>query len=450
MLAGLIALAQAQSATPLQFVIPAPPAPAPVPPKPISTGRAKFEPATGCYLGVYVDLDHSIRETFTDETGKVRRLPNLFEKRVGKRHAMLFFYLGYGRPLPMDWVRHLAAEDRYVHIALEPNRGLDQVQDNAYLQGLADDMRESGAKIFLRFASEMNGPWVAYHGNPRLYREKFRLVARVMRERAPNVAMVWGVYATPIAPIPSYYPGDDAVDWVAVNIYNVTYFNQDRRTPGYHVTATDKLDYIYRRYSARKPIMVAEYGTTHFSALENRNVSHFAERNIRHLYTALRTRYPRVKAINYFNTNALDLEHRQNNNYAVTDDPRALAAYRAAIAHPHFLSRPSRPRQVAAAPPQPDRILHPGFVLERVLNVRLKGTALDSASYVRFLVDGSLQNALKTTDGWDVRLDPNALPPGTRTLRAELLDAQGRLAATFELPFEVRIGEKWIRPVGGS
>ena len=35
----------------------------------------------------------------------------------------------------------------------------------------------------------------------------------------------------PQSNIASFYPGDDAVDWVGVNIYSVTYFNQDKKQP---------------------------------------------------------------------------------------------------------------------------------------------------------------------------------------------------------------------------
>ena len=65
------------------------------------------------------------------------------------------------------------------------------------LKLVADDMARSHAKIFLRFASEMNGDWTNYHNNPAEYRRKFRLVHQVMRRRAPNVATVWCPYTFP-------------------------------------------------------------------------------------------------------------------------------------------------------------------------------------------------------------------------------------------------------------
>lgn len=305
-----------------------------------SRSPAKYEPDSGCYLGAYIELDPTLKKKFVDQNGNKRKLPSEFEKVAGKKHAMYFFYLGYGRPLPLDWVKYLASDGKFVHVALEPNNGLGRVKDDAYLRKLARDMRDSGAKIFLRFASEMNGDWTNYSGDPARYVQKFRLVSRIMKEIAPNVAMVWCPYTTPRGNIQSYYPGDDWVDWVGVNMYNVTFYNENLKTPARHVRPTDMLDFVYDRYASRKPIMIGEYGTTHFSKVEGKASVEYARRNIEELYRMLQTEYRRVKAINYFNSNNLKIS-RANNDYSVTCEPKVLDTYRKAVANPWFLSRPS-------------------------------------------------------------------------------------------------------------
>jgi hypothetical protein len=312
---------------------------------PAEAGRAmrlaKYEPAKGCYIGAFIDFDKVLALPYRDKNKTEHQDPAAFEGIIGKSHAMYFFYLGYGRPLPSDWVTRLSSKDKFVHIALEPNHGLLQVKEDAYLQKLADDMRATGARIFLRFASEMNGDWTNYHGNPALYRLKFRLVSRVMRERAPNVAMVWCPYATPDRYIPNYYPGDDATDWVGVNMYNVTHHNNDPNSPAYREAPADLLRFVYDRYSARKPIMICEYGATHRALTREDPCPGFARQKILALYRALPTKFPRVKCINYFDGNNMEaLPDRGCNDYSVTNDPLVLAAYRKAIANPHFLGHP--------------------------------------------------------------------------------------------------------------
>lgn len=412
---------------------------------------AKFEPKVGCYLGAFLDLDSTLTETFQDMTGRIRRLPWEFESRTGRVHATYFFYMGYGSRLAKDWIAKLGNEGKIVHIALEPNNGLEFVREDAYLINLAKGMADTRAPIFLRFASEMNGPWVRYSGNPALYREKFRLVARVMREHAPNVAMVWCPYATPVRTIDSYYPGDDYVDWVGVNIYSVTFFDQNRRTPASHVHPATKLDYIYRKYSARKPVMIGEFGATHFSALENRSTTDFARRALKAMYEALPRVYPRVKAISYFNVNNLVLEHRRNNNYALTQNPEVLALYREIVAHPYFLSQKADPQGFAmeswAVPVEGNASgamlpLRPVKVRQhQVLSgtVRLSGWMRDHRGDVtmRFLANGRTFHVGRTKETWEVDLDTRRLQRGP--LKLELrAERRGEVIARYPITVVVK------------
>ena len=388
---------------------------------------AKHEPRTGCLLGAYIDLDSSNPMVNPDATGRVRRLPGYFEGVTGKEHASYFSYMGYGSAFPMDWAKSLASEGKLVHIALEPNDGLEAVKDDEYLTELALSMKESGAKIFLRFASEMNGTWVKYGGKPSLYRETWRLVAEKMHELAPNVAMVWCPYTTPERTIPFYYPGDEYVDWVAVNMYSVTYFNQDKSQPAKDRHPVEMLDYVYDTYSARKPVMIAEYGATHFSSLEGVSQTEFARGCILGLYRALPRVYPRVKAIFYFNVNNLELSHRQNNNYAVTQNEEVLKAYQEVVAEPYFLSLlPEEEEGKGDAQPVPAAGEWP---MPMRPNERMSGTVHLSAwarthleGYtIRFLVnDRSFHTAESDQRDWHVTLDTTRLPNGPATFAVRL------------------------------
>ncbi|MBV6459248.1 MAG: hypothetical protein HONBIEJF_02393 [Fimbriimonadaceae bacterium] len=391
----------------------------------VESGRAKHEPAKGCYLGAYVELDPSISQKLMVD-GRGRRDPAAFEKIVQKPHASYFFYLGYGRPLPSEYIAALRDRGKLIQIALEPNAGLATVQDDDYLRSLADMMRDSKARIFLRFASEMNGDWVRYHGDPVLYRQKWRLVHRVMAERAPNVAMVWCPYAMPLGTIDPYYPGDAYVDWVGVNMYNVTYFNQNKSTPAHDIGPFDLLDPIYRKFADRKPIMIAEYGVTHFSAVENKYVRQFAVSNLDQLYQGLRKRYPKVKAIYYFNTNGIALKHRRNNDYRVTTDPTVRATYRKLIDHPYFLS--GAPGGLPGENEFVVRTLDSGSTVDSPIAVRaeVSGTGLALRykwGYVELIAE---------PDG-HVVLDPRALEPSTGALTIEAVDADGNVVAARQV-----------------
>ena len=292
---------------------------------PIGPGLARFEPKRGCYLGAFVVNDLN-----------VERRMDVWEKVVGKRHASYLTYTGYGQPFPSEWVRSVRSVGAAPNIAFEPNGGLREVRDNAYLRKWAKAAAASGGPVFLRFASEMNGAWTAYHGNPWLYRSKFRLVASVMRRYAPNVAMVWTPYCLPQGNIPAYYPGDDAVDWVGINIYSVHHHNGMIDQPADHEDPVAFLKPIYDRYAARKPIQISEYAATNYCQACGQDLPEFAIQKMSRLYRALPKQFPRVKMVYWFSWDTISGGAAEN-NYAVTGHEDVLAAYRKITHQPYFL-----------------------------------------------------------------------------------------------------------------
>jgi hypothetical protein len=224
------------------------------------------------------------------------------------------------------------------NIALEPNNGLINVQDDAYLRRFARDAAESGGPVFLRFASEMNGPWTRYNGDPVKYRAKFRMVSSVMREEASNVAMVWTPYCAPYRPIPDYYPGDDAVDWVGINVYSVHHHDGNTHHPAHREDPADLIQPLYDLYADRKPIQISEYAATHYCTACKQYVADFAMDKMIRMYRSLPRRFPRVKSIYWFSFDTASGKAAEN-NYAVTDDPVILDTYRRLVAPAHFLPR---------------------------------------------------------------------------------------------------------------
>ncbi len=318
---------------------------------PPSTPRARLEPEYGVLLGAFIDRDDRLSTVFQDENWQTHRDPDEFAELTGKKHASLFCYLGYGRPFPTRWADRLKEAGVIPHLAWEP-KDLASVRDDAYLSRFADAVSAHGGPVFIRFAGEMNGKWTRYHGNPALYREKFRLVSRIIRRRAPNAAMIWCVNNFPDSEIEPYYPGDDAVDWVGVNFYNVLFSDNEKSRPADHLHPADLFKTVYARYSARKPIAICEYAASHQADVDPTPRPDFAIRRMSELYAALPRLFPRVKLINWFDCN--NMRHarpdRQLNNYSLSDDPQILAAYRKAISPDYFLSTPTTAPQTVVRP----------------------------------------------------------------------------------------------------
>lgn len=291
-------------------------------------GLEKLEPYSGCYIGAFIEKDDVVR-------GDIK----LFEQLTGKKHASYFTYVGYGRPFPLQWARKVIEANAIPHIAWEPNDGLHVVRDDEYLRTWARCARSLNFPIFLRFASEMNGDWSAYYGNPPEYIAKWRLVARVMRDEAPNVVMLWAPFCMPRSNIDDYYPGDEYVDWVGVNVYSVYCHDGDPNKPAYFEDPVELIRPVYDTYASRKPIAIAEYAATHFCRGTNRDTTDFAIEKMLRLYSALATELPRVKMINWLSMNTI-AHGVADNDYCLTNNAYILTAYRELIASSYFLSEP--------------------------------------------------------------------------------------------------------------
>jgi hypothetical protein len=303
---------------------------------------AKAEPKTGCYFSVFVGPDRSLRKAMQKYGGT---LEDQITRLLGKEMAVQWLYFYYNNPAEVAaYLRGYKNRSFVMQVALEPRGTMKEIQDDEVLRQYATMMAAYKRPLFLRFASEMNGLWAPYHGDPALYREKFRLVARTMQRYAPNVIMLWCVSHTPRGTIEAYYPGDSYVDWVGVNFYSVLHHNSDLKQPAHHERPTDMLDYVYRKYASRKPIAICEYGASRQERIQPTvDKSAWAAGKLTELLTALPKRYPRVKMVGLFNVNTMQPGFQsaggRANNFCFSDSPVLCDALRRVLKSPYYLSR---------------------------------------------------------------------------------------------------------------
>jgi Glycosyl hydrolase family 26 len=132
-----------------------------------------------------------------------------------------------------------------------------------YVDEWAHAAAQYGKPLLLRFAHEMNDayryPWGPQRGNtPEHYRAAFRHVhERFASQGASNVRWVWAPSISH-GRIDEYYPGADAVDWVATGVLN--YGSTMRWSAWWSLQQL-----MEPRYATLKqyphPLMIAELGT---------------------------------------------------------------------------------------------------------------------------------------------------------------------------------------------
>ena len=382
----------------------------PVPAGPPSRPLARLEPPTGCYLGVLDAYPGG-------EMGNA----DAFERRVGRPVAVAFDYARYGQPFPLGWARAQAARGRAIQIAWEPQGGLGEVRDDAYLDRWAADAARCGTGVFLRFAGEMNGDWTRWGRDPAAYKRAFRLVHVVITRHAANVALVWAPNAVPVSGVDAYYPGDDAVDWVGISLYLVRFYDDNLARPAWQDHPATLIDPFYKKYAARKPFCLVECGVSRRSRVEGADADPFAAARIQDLFDAFRVRFPRLKMACWFDRDNLTgaRPERRLNDYSLPEGSLALEGYRAATADPYFLGRLG------------DRSAFGYARVFATLSPRYGGPVVGSLSTY------ALDSALEVSQGGPARRLTRPFrffaAPGRAPVAVSVRDKKGRIAATIRL-----------------
>lgn len=293
---------------------------------------AKFEPTSGVYLGMYA----------ADKRAGFNNMPGI-ETVYGRKHAIYLNYTGWRKVqtdtnnsyFPLRFAERVKAVGGAMQIGWEPRYGLDDVKDDEYVRTFAKEAAATGVPIFLRYASEMNGNWVPWYGDPAKYVEKFRLIHDIMAQEAPNVAMVWSPNFSPNNNIDAYYPGDAYVDWVGFSLY-ASAISHDKED--YDNTIINNFKALYDKYP-NKPIMISEGAVTHYDLKVNKSFDRWAEGQIGSMYELLPRMFPRIKAITYFNfSKASSIRNNKQDVYDIGENAFADSIYRRAISDPMYLS----------------------------------------------------------------------------------------------------------------
>ena len=382
------------------------------------TSLARLEPPRGCYVGVNIERNDGPRE------------PDEFDKEIGKPQAIYFIYRSFGNDFPKDLANDLRTLHAGLQLAWEPSN-LGDVYNDSYVDKFVQDIADSGIPVFLRFASEMNGEWTPYHGDPAGYVRAFQYVAAKVHAKAPNAAMVWCPNVIPQETIDSYFPGDDAVDWVGVNFYSVVYNDGNRDRVASWQNPADSVKYIYNKYSAKHPMMIGEWGATHQSVVDEVDRSDFAVDKIGQLYAALPRLYPRIKAVHWLsmNTEKYAEGDRKLNDFCLTDSQSVESAYSNAIKPDYYLSEATLDPKDGGIP-RPETA-QDGQTVRGTITLSAVVRSYEERPDVSYLVNGkqTLEGG-SDTGPHEVELDTTKLKNGPIKLELRVTDSAGRLAGS--------------------
>jgi hypothetical protein len=204
-------------------------------------------------------------------------------------------------------VRGVVGDQGLIHLewalslSSQGNGGLTvkDIRDGAvdsYIRAYARDVRNYGKPLLITpFVAEFNGTWwwaVSPGANPALTTDDFvqawRRVVDIFRAvGANNVSWAWVVNSYPQPtdePVSAYWPGDDYVDWVGADIYDVS--------PPHWLDGPYGLAVAHH-----KPFFIGEFGIRHeFSVLTPTQQQNWLASMFDYFAS-----HDDVKAISYFN-----------------------------------------------------------------------------------------------------------------------------------------------------
>lgn len=253
-------------------------------------------------------------------------------------------------------------------------RGIAAGRFDRYLRRAAGSAANYGKPFMVRFGQEMNGNWFPWgrgvDGNTaRDFRKAWKRMVDLFRfHGATNVIWVWSPNEDsggnhPIAPL---YPGDEWVDWVALDGFN---FGDTEGWPSFTTVFGSSYDRLVELTS--RPMMIGETGSNDVGGDKSAWIASALGREA--------PRFPRIRALVWFDSET------PRGNFRVDTSPDSLAAFRRAVSAPVYrgtgrtlLATSSSLADAAPAPAPPDGGYGAPSVWEEI-RLRLHGPYLWAA-----------------------------------------------------------------------
>lgn len=226
---------------------------------------------------------------------------------------------------------------------------------DALIRSKARAVAQFGQPLFVRWGYEMNGSWMPWSGyqngrSAAKFVDAWRRLHDIFAsEGATNAVWVWAPNAQsnpnePWNDFRNYYPGDEYVDWVGIDGYNFGTSEPWSRWESFAAIVRP----VYSAYADRKPIMIAEVGSTEQGGSK-------AEWLLA-AKSAVENEFPSVAAFVYFN-----YDHG-GYDWELTSSSSALQAFRALAADSSF--------NPTGVPVEPAPAAYPAGVAVRARGVR--------------------------------------------------------------------------------
>ena len=202
------------------------------------------------------------------------------EELIGRRIPTIVIFRDFKSPFPVEDCREARLRAKTLQITWEPwlysdpkaitLKNIIAGKHDKYIDSWAQASKSFGNEMWIRWGHEFNGNWYPWSTsangqNPKVYAAAFRHVrSRFVRAGALNVKWIWCLNAESVPnakwndPVLAY-PGDAAVDMIAIDGYNFGDALSHSRWQSFEEVFAAPYDKVLRRWK-HKPLIVGETG----------------------------------------------------------------------------------------------------------------------------------------------------------------------------------------------
>jgi beta-mannanase len=265
-------------------------------------------------------------------------LESLFNRRID----IISFYRAWNRCRIEDdisWLTRLAKTHRQILLTWEPwmlpeNSSHRHIQPDfslsvilsgkydGYIRCFARALKDFPHELYLRPMHEMNGNWYPWCGtvngnSPEEYRKVWHHLRSLFAEEgATGINWVWSPYALSFPPgrensLETYFPGDDQLDWVAIDGYNWGSVNPGTGWQRFEDIFSSAYESISKM--SGRPLMIGETGSAENGGKKDVWISEAFE--------AIRNRFPKIETLVWFDVD-------KECDWRISSSPESLAVFR--------------------------------------------------------------------------------------------------------------------------
>lgn len=263
----------------------------------------KYEPEEKIYKGVFIEQTEG---NFIQE----------FEEFTNTKSNIYMYSQRLDESYPLSWVLNCYSNMKTPFITILPPKTEKEIFNKKLIKNVAKDFGSLQIPMFVsiypanNYFKNKNEDYIKFIQDAKTYFELY----------APNVAIVWSIDKDFAYSAKDFYPGDNYVDWIGLDIYED--INENNKLD----IMFKELDFFYKSYSTKKPIFlnvaISHFGNTSY----NYNID-YKIKELNRYFNIIPSKYKRIKMINYINYDTFKTPSVNKQNYLVTDNKKILECY---------------------------------------------------------------------------------------------------------------------------